>query len=472
MAQCFSSANVATTPIVPIDDGDTNSHPCVAIAPDGTFVVTYLSNLVPSTESNIGLEIRARMFSAAGAPLGTSFVVNAEPYIPPWQTVNTFGRSRIGMRSDKTFVIVWSEWTNATNAFFIYGQRFDAAGVKVWPVNFLISGDASVLVPPNKHDPDVDIADNGDFVVVWDSEDAGTHAAYGRRYNAAGTAYAPEFKINQTTHTMSNVGVYPRVSVAANGLFVAVWHRFPAPALNAFGVFARRYNASGVAQGGEFQVNTTLNSLYRWYPDVACDRDGNFTVVWQSFDNPDNPYTQDNGIIARQYNAAGTATTGEYVVNNPTLSASLGIGDQISPAVTRKAGSGAWVTAWEGLQGVPPSGGVYNIWHSQIIGNPLPITSWTLTAPISGSYPHGTLLTVQWVAYGVQAGNNINLCYITTIDWSGTSHWVKFGGAISNGAGYWNWDTTGVPPGTYYIAGYIWNGAPVYAHATTTFIIT
>jgi hypothetical protein len=52
-------------------------------------------------------------------------------------------------------------------------------------------------------------------------------------------------------------------------------------AIRALRAQGQRYNASGSAIGGEFQINTyTTNSQYR--PSVASDSSGNFVVVWES----------------------------------------------------------------------------------------------------------------------------------------------------------------------------------------------
>ena len=44
--------------------------------------------------------------------------------------------------------------------------------------------------------------------------------------------------------------------------------------------------------------------------------------------------------------------------------------------------------------------------------------------------------------------------------------------AAANGNGSYNWNTTGVAPGTYYIGGYLWSGGkPIYSHLTQSITI-
>jgi hypothetical protein len=460
MAQVFASDGNPTTAQFTVPSyGDPYSiEPDVAIADDGTFIITWSG---PDLDFERG--IHARMYSATGVPLGDQFRVNAlanSYYYDPAIAINP---------TTKAFMVVWSELyldISITDSD-IYGQRFSADGVKVGSTNFKIStgGDGQ------HRTTDIDVADNGDYVVVYTYEgpSTATQNVYGQRLNYSGTKLGSEFQVNTTSG--GGGGTYymhSRVSFAPSGTFVVTWHVY-----GTHNIYGQRYTAAGVKAGSEFVVN--LDATYsHLYPDVGCDRDGNFVIVWQSYHQPDDPIDSNNiGIVARQYNASGIATTSEYIVNNPSL-AHRGLGDQTNPAVARKAGSGQWVTAWVGLQGVAPSGGISNVWHSQTAGNPVPDISLTMTNPLSGSYVAGAIVPVNWTAYGIQSGYTVNLCYATQPNTSGTEYWISVGEITAvNGTASWNWDTTGVPPGIYYIGGYIWNGSTAtYGFGATSFTIT
>ena len=460
MAQLFRADNSAATGefLVP-SNGYSGLAPDVAMAQDGTFIITWNGGDIDYRDG-----IQARMYDANGSPLAAQFRVNT-------LASATYHLPAIAVRNDKSFVIVWMKYGDYTLGNCIYGQRFNAAGAKVGTASFMVS----TTTGNYKSDPDVDIADNGNFVVVWNADNEASSGTpystsiWGQRFNAAGTKQGGQFEIETTYSSMLGESLLPRVSLSTAGAFVIAWQNFPDA--SGWGIWARRYNSAGAAQGNDFRVNThTAN--WQVTPDVACDRDGNFTIVWSSYNNPDDPITADYGIIARSFNAAGTATTGEYCVNNPGL-AHRGIGDQIRPAACRKAGDGSWVTAWEGKQGVAPDGGLTGVWHSRTAGNPLPPLAWSLSSPISGSYARGTVIPIYWWATGVQAGYTVCLCYTTSPNAS-DPHWITIGQIVAtNGASGWGWDTTGAIPGTYYIGGYIWNGsAPTYAWGASTFILT
>jgi hypothetical protein len=455
MAQCFAENGTPTSAQFIASSYDPASDkPDVVMGNNGTFIVTWIGPDIDYSEG-----VQARIFDVTGAPLGDQFRVNAladARYYTP----------AICIGSDNSFVITWEEYFNGTGYQGIYAQRFNAAGAKIGITNFEVYGGG-----PVRTTPDIDITDNGNFVIVY-KKWAGGSSDYdiaGQRYDSSGTKLGAEFWVNTTINTQSN----PRVSMAAaSGLFVVAWQTFA----DGWDICAQRYNAAGTALGGQFLVNTKT-AYWQMNPDVACDRDGNFTVVWQSYDQPDDPITEDYGIVAKSYNSAGVATTGDYVVNNPGL-AHRGIGNQENPSVSRKSGTGTWTAAWWGYQGVAPSGGILGVWRTQVVGSPLPSIWWGLSAPVSGTYVSGTTIPVSWVAVGAQAGYTVCLCVAPGLDFTG-ARWISVG-AISadNGWTTWNWDgrdTSGilVPPGTYYIAGYIWNGSsPTYAHATTPFILT
>ena len=92
------------------------------------------------------------------------------------------------------------------------------------------------------------------------------------------SADGPEFQVN--TYTTS-VQALPSVAMDADGDFVVAWHsgNFGSGQDGSlYGIYAQRYNAAGVAQGSEFQVNTHTTERQA-FPSVAMDADGDFVVA-------------------------------------------------------------------------------------------------------------------------------------------------------------------------------------------------
>ena len=164
---------------------------------------------------------------------------------------------------------------------------------------------------------------SGDFVVTWTSNSD----VYAQRYNAAGVAQGGEFQVN-TTQSLSH---YSTVAMDPNGDFVVTWTRYED---GGFGkdVYAQRFNASGVAQGGELLVNTTTSGS-QTQSKVAMDADGDFVITWSGADS------SGYDIYAQRYSAAGARQGGETLVNTTTA------GTQIDASVAMDP-SGNFIVTW------------------------------------------------------------------------------------------------------------------------------
>ncbi len=124
-----------------------------------------------------------------------------------------------------------------------------------------------------------------------------------------------ETRVNTTTSGgQSTLDGAHSVAMADNGNYVVVWQDGSGVDGSGIGIYAQRYDASGVAQGAEFRVNvTTLDN--QGAAAVAMDDAGNFVVTWTSW-NQDAANTF--GIYARPYAADGTVLSGEFLVNTYT----------------------------------------------------------------------------------------------------------------------------------------------------------
>jgi hypothetical protein len=94
---------------------------------------------------------------------------------------------------------------------------------------------------------------SGNYAVVWEDTSSGSSEIYARKYAADGTAATNAFLVNTTTGDTQDA---PSIAMDASGNFVVVWKSGTQDG-SGYGIYAQRYNASGVAQGGEFLVNTT-----------------------------------------------------------------------------------------------------------------------------------------------------------------------------------------------------------------------
>jgi hypothetical protein len=277
--------------------------PSVAMADDGAFVIAWESG---GQDGGADFGIFAQRYNASGTAQGSEFQVNT------W----TLGRqinASVAMDSDGDFVIAWQSYgAEGNNSYGIFAQRYNASGTaqaSEFQVNTHTTG--------NQQYPSAAMDDSGDLVIAWESynQDGAGYGVYAQRYNSSGTAQGSEFLVN--SYTTGNQ-MSPSVAVDAGGEFVIAWSGDGAG--DSSGVFAQRYNASGTAQGSEFLVNMYTTSVQA-APIVAMDATGDFVIAWQSRGQDGGgygSYGDSDGVYARRYNASGTAQGAEFQVNTYT----------------------------------------------------------------------------------------------------------------------------------------------------------
>lgn len=119
----------------------------------------------------------------------------------------------------------------------------------------------------------------------------------------------PEFIVNTTR---PNNQEQSDVAMDANGNYVVVWTSFQ----NGLGdVFGQRYTSDGTPAGGEFLVNT-YNSGDQQTPKIAMEDDGNFVVVWAGKGLGRDNQVDESGIFGQLFTPAGVRRGQAFRVND------------------------------------------------------------------------------------------------------------------------------------------------------------
>jgi hypothetical protein len=197
--------------------------PRVAAAPAGTFVVVYQRQ-----DSDAG-GISARLFSAAGVPLGAAFQV-------PVSEVGDQTNPAVGMDALGNFVVVWR-----LSASDFRARRFGADGSA-------LSGELPISAPELVGGAiAVDVAPDGAFVVSWDSRradaDIGVDA---QEFQRTGTPVGGPFLVNTT---VASPQTSPAVAIGKDQ-FVVVWQ---SPDADSTGIFGQRFRRR-VVFGDDFET--------------------------------------------------------------------------------------------------------------------------------------------------------------------------------------------------------------------------
>jgi Ca2+-binding RTX toxin-like protein len=162
-----------------------------------------------------------------------------------------------------------------------------------------------------QRDPSVITLSDGSFVVAWKSDHdpaGGSTRQYGlklyqQRFSSSGVAIGTEDRVSDSaTATASNTSK-PVMVALDNGGYVVTW-RDTGTALGGNGndIFARVYDASGVALGDPFLANSITNNNQDDWSVTAVD-DG-FVIVWSSLDNTSQ--ASPHGLYGRRFDHDGT----------------------------------------------------------------------------------------------------------------------------------------------------------------------
>lgn len=297
--------------------GATQQRAVVAGDREGNFVVVWSSSLQDGSDSGIF----GRRFDASGAGLGDEFAVNT-------YTTSSQNLSSVAMSDSGEFVVVWRNFVPGQLHDWILGQRYDATGMAVG-AEFSAHGNPTF---PRAF-PDVAITENGRFVVVWhdDGGDGSQNSVKLRRFDTSGATIGGEILVNSYTTFDQN---FPAIAMAPSGDFVVVWQSDYQDGSDT-GIFGQRFDATGMAVGGELQINTvTTGSQFR--PDVAMDAAGGFVVVWSTYGSAVDEF---GGIVGQRFDVAGLPIGGEFQINSYTTD------NQRDPRVAADD-SGNFVVVW------------------------------------------------------------------------------------------------------------------------------
>ncbi len=284
--------------------------PAVAMTADGDFVVIWHGPDSAGTDQSAD-SIQGQRYASGGTTVGGEFQVN---------TYTTSGQfvPAVAMGADGGFVVVWHSFGSAgtdSSALSVQGQRFAADGAAA-------GGEFQVntYTTDSQRYPSVAVGGDGGFFVVWFSDgssgtDSSSTSIQGQRYASGGTALGGEFQVN--TYTLS-AQVRPSVAMAAAGDAVVAWtsSRSDGTDFSLTSIQGQRYAAGGTAAGDQFQVNTYISGSQQ-APSVAVAADGDFIVMWHS-PGSSGTDSSDASIQGQRYASSGLAVGGEFQVNTYT----------------------------------------------------------------------------------------------------------------------------------------------------------
>ncbi|MFI0849349.1 beta strand repeat-containing protein [Mesorhizobium sp. IMUNJ 23232] len=286
------------------DEGDFTA----AGLPGGGFVIAY-----EDTDVN-GTAIRYNILDANGVNVTTGTIASdpgAQDLGAPSVTVNT----------DGSFLVAYQQ-RNVGASTETHATIVDSAGVAGLPFLLLAAG-LSSDVGANGQQVDVTTLVNtvtpgspGNYVIIA-RQISGDNGFNMRIVNSTGGNVLGFTEVSGTLGDGES-DVAPTVAALSGGGFVVVWQNTDA---NDTDILFQRYDAAGVAQGGQVNVDDDSGTDNDVTPDVVGLSDGGFVVVWDN--------NEAGNIAMKRFDANGALVGSEQVVatdlfvNNGTPSISL-----------------------------------------------------------------------------------------------------------------------------------------------------
>ncbi|WP_201742091.1 hypothetical protein, partial [Mangrovicoccus ximenensis] len=255
----------------------------------------------------------AQRFTAAGQRLGQEVRLNQI-------AAGSQSDPQVKLDGDGNLVLAYAD-----------GNARDGSGTGVFLARFspeLVPLGAEIqvneLTRDGQNQPALTVLADGAIMVAW-HDDWGTYyqgspqyqgyyEVRAKIYEADGTTVrTPEFPLSGTVDTGQQNS--PELAALGSGA-VAVWRG--AGAGDNDGIFARILDADGTELAAPFRVNATTSGG-QYEPEVAVLSDGRFAVMWSGTRDGDG-----DGVVARVFNADGTAASGEIAINADAYSTDRG----------------------------------------------------------------------------------------------------------------------------------------------------
>src|SRR6266446_686229 len=192
-----------------------------------------------------------------------------------------------------------------------------------------------------QYDPTVATFADGRFVVAWadDSASGGDTSATAIRaqiFNADGTKFWSEFLVNSTTSSYQDE---PAITALPDGRFVVAFRDISGTGgdISSAGIRARIFNADGTTSTSDFLVNTTTFDAQE-LPTITALPDGHFVVAWRDYSQTGGDRSS-TAVRGQVFNPDGSKSGGEFLGNTTTA------GPQEEPTIAGLA-DGRFVVAW------------------------------------------------------------------------------------------------------------------------------
>jgi CSLREA domain-containing protein len=267
------------------------NNPTVSVDGAGNFVIAWTDSTIDGAANGIAF----RRFSASGVALAPTQLVNTT-------SVGDQSNAAISMAANGDFVVSWTSNGQDGSGDGVYARAFNANGTAK-TAEFRVN-DATI--------------GNQNQASVWIAADLSYRAVYSengtirlRSFSALGVATGASIRVDSTTTGYANGNAV--IEGSNSGNFVVAWRQFGTGVNHDGAVSFQRFDNLGAALGATNTVATGLSANGVLRPGLAVQNtSGDFVITWDDA-------SRDGGIYAKIYDNLGVAQTGDWRVNTSSI---------------------------------------------------------------------------------------------------------------------------------------------------------
>jgi len=279
-AQIYDTSGIACGENIKINsDASKATDPCVALDLSGNILISWIDS------SNSGINVKVKTLNSIGIPYSGEIAVDNDTvgvdHLAP----------EIAIGKNGSFCIAWQN-INSSGKYDIIAQRFDSIGLAQGS-NFRVNDETPIRY---NFEPAIAMDTASHICITWMDCRNGNPDIYFQLFNEYGVPQGANIKVNNNTG--SSMQWKPFIGMDKTGNFLITWEDGRNGNLD---IFAQRYNASGVAQGTNFKVNSNPGTTDEVCPAITISDEGNAIISWEA--------TYYNDIYFQRFDATG-ATQG------------------------------------------------------------------------------------------------------------------------------------------------------------------
>jgi hypothetical protein len=276
-------ANFRVNDLLP---GSDHYSPCVAVDPQGNFLVVWSDNRGGRAE------IYGQGFDPAGTRLGGNFKINDNA-----QAIDQ-GSPFVRFSPADEY---WALWTDLREGRpNIYGQRLTADRNPIGG-NFRINDDS---FSSQQRVPSVVANRQGRTLTIWEDERNGNCDVYCQFSDSLGNPNGPNRRVND-----DNIGAahyYATAAIDEIGNSITAW----TDSRSGYNIYGQSFDPAGNPIGANFRVNSA--AAFVWAPTAAKDSIGNSVIVFS--DMRAGPFK----MFGQRYDAANQPVGANFRIDNDT----------------------------------------------------------------------------------------------------------------------------------------------------------